>query len=308
MPGSIAAMGRSNAAWPADLRLPLHGIRNEEIRLLGSGWNADAWLVPAADGEWVARLPKNEWARGETERQACLAPKLAAHGIPVPRDWSVVHDEQGNLVAGLYRYVEGEPAPGRGHALRSLVPVVAELLEAVHSVPTEEAFSCGAEHTDPWEGRWWPIIERHGKSLPPKSRAWVREAGGRLEMLCRSRRAPVLIHGDLQPGHLLLNERRDIVAVLDFSGPTVSDAAIDFGRLIQFWNHSFAERVLAAYTLPIDPGFRERARLYAALEPLRTIAFEAELGQDEWTAWARRKLAASARTAETADEATRDNS
>jgi hypothetical protein len=65
---------------------------------------------------------------------------------------------------------------------------------------------------------------------------------------------------------------------------------------VQFWDARFAERVLQAYARPVDGAFWERARLYAALEPLRTIAIEAEMGTDVWTAWARRKLTTRART------------
>ncbi len=284
---------------PYAATLTLEGARPEDARLLGSGWNADAWLVHAVDGEWVVRIPRNAWAGGEIERQTCLAPKLAAHGIPVPAGYAVVRDENGKTIAGVYRYVAGEQAPRTGPLLRRLAPVVADLLERIHAVPAGDALACGAEELDPWEGRWRPIVARHARDLPPKTRAWVEAATARLEVLCRVRGKPVLIHGDLQPEHLLLGGDGALAAVLDFSGPLLSDTAIDFGRLVQFWDKRFASLVLAAYSLPTDGGFRERAKLYAALEPLRTIAVEAEAGTNEWTGWARRKLATAARRAAT---------
>ena len=289
----------ANPHFPTDLARLLSGLYPASspnlARLLGSGWNADAWRVPERGGDLVVRIPRRDWARGEIERQACLAARLAARGIPAPREWALLRDPGGRVYAGVYRFVAGEPAPARGRAAGALAPLVANLLERIHQFPASEAVACGAEQLDPWEGRWRPIFERHAAGLGPGTRAWVERAAERLEALSLGAGAPALIHGDLQPAHLILRADSSVAAVLDFSGPTVSDRAIDFGRLTQFWGARFAERVLQAYTLSVDGAFVERAHLYAALEPLRTIALEAEMGTAVWTGWAKRKLAARAR-------------
>jgi aminoglycoside phosphotransferase (APT) family kinase protein len=277
------------------------GARPGEATLLGSGWNADAWRIPAPGGDLVVRVPRREWARGEMERQTCLAPKLAAHGIPVPADWALLRDTSGAVVGGVYRYVAGEQAPAHGHVRRRLIRPMTGLLERIHAFPIDEAVACGAEVLDPWEDRWRPTIAAHAPGLPPKTRAWVEEAGERLHAALAYAGEPVLVHGDLQPAHVLLLPDLSVAAVLDFSGPTVSDRAIDFGRLAQFWDRHFAARVRLAYGLPKGKSYREivafweRKNLYAQLEPLRTIAVEAELGTNVWTGWARRKLTANAR-------------
>jgi aminoglycoside phosphotransferase (APT) family kinase protein len=290
---SADAVGALAASFP--------GARAGEATLLGSGWNADAWRVPDPGGDLVVRVPTCEWARGEIERQACLAPKLAAHGVPVPPEWVLLRDAAGNVVAGVYRYVAGDPAPARGHVRRRVIKPVTGLVERIHSFPLDEALGCGAESLDPWEGRWRPIIEAHAPGLPPKTRAWVESAGERLRKALQYAGELVLVHGDLQPAHILLHPDLSVAAVLDFSGPIVSDRAIDFGRLVQFWDRHFAARVRVAYSLPKGRGYEEvvafweRMNLYALLEPLRTIAVEAEMGENLWTPWARRKLTANSR-------------
>lgn len=286
--------GTLSRAVAVALRRAFPGANGEGARLLGSGWNADAWRVPAAGGDLVVRVPRRAWARGEIERQTCLAPKLAAHGVPVPPGWRLLRDGSGEVLAGVYRYVEGSTAPARGHGRRRLVRPIARLLEQLHTFPVAEALACNAEPLDPWEGRWQPIIERHAESLPQETRVWVEQAGERLHDALRSAGTPVLVQGDLQPEHLLFSADADLVAVLDFSGPLVTDAAMDFGRLIQFWDQRFAMRVFESYSLRQDNAFMKRAVLYAALEPLRTITVEAEMGTSDWTAWARRKLASHA--------------
>ena len=80
--------------------------------------------------------------------------------------------------------------------------------------------------------------------------------------------------------------------MLDFSGPQVTDPALDFGRLVQWWGIEFADHVLKRYERRVDDDFRDRVVPYARLEPLRTIEAGVLRELPEWIAWGRRRLAA----------------
>jgi aminoglycoside phosphotransferase (APT) family kinase protein len=277
------------------LRRDLPDARFNEIHLLGEGWNAVAWRLPAPDGHWVVRVPKLEYARDEIERQTCLAPKLDAAGIPCPRDWRLLRDADGSTAAGLYRYVDGSPAPRSGpRRLRALAPRIADLLNRLHRLPHELALACGGGLSPAWPGLYSGLIAGLSPSLGPKSAAWVRNMGAELAAASQTAPAPVFVHADLAPWHLLLDSEGDLVAVLDFPGPVLTDPAIDFGRLVQHWGIDFAEAVLASYSGDIDANFSKRMMLYARLEPLKTIQAGLTRGQQGWVDWGRRRVAAAA--------------
>jgi aminoglycoside phosphotransferase (APT) family kinase protein len=102
------------------------------------------------------------------------------------------------------------------------------------------------------------------------------------------------VHGDLSPEHVLCDDAGRAVGVLDFSGPQVSDAALDFGRLVQHWGVRFATTVLERYDRPTDDEFSERMLAYARLEPLRTIEAGVLRELPLWVVWGQRHLAAAA--------------
>ena len=77
---------------------------------------------------------------------------------------------------------------------------------------------------------------------------------------------PVWIHGDLQPGNLLIDDRGRLSGVIDFGGLGVGDPACE---LIVAWNllppsthHRFRNQ-LAAHNAPIDDDTWARGRGWA---------------------------------------------
>jgi hypothetical protein len=83
--------------------------------------------------------------------------------------------------------------------------------------------------------------------------------------------APVLVHADLGPGHLLCREGR-LAGVIDWGDAVVGDAALDFAWLLNA--HPRGREILAAYSGRVDEGFVERALFYHRLAPW----YEADYG------------------------------
>ncbi len=293
VPGTANPASRlSLVAIAGALRRGLPEAHPETAVLLGEGWNATAWRMRGDAHDWVVRVPKLEWAAGEIERQTCLGNHLAELGLPVPRGWRVLRDKEGKIVAGVYEYVSGGEAAKSGQDVLEILAVdLATFLMQLHDLPNEFALrECSALPLEPWSGRYRGLIETYGRLAGPRTQSWLKRAGPRLARALASYDQPVLLHGDLAPEHVICDADGRLAAVLDFSGPQVSDPAIDFGRLVQRWGVAFAKEALRHYRRRIDAGFEERMVLYARLEPLRAIEGGVLRELPEWIAWGRKQL------------------
>ena len=277
----------------------LHELPDVDLaraEVLGEGWNATAWSVFGLSTRWVIRVPKLDWAAGEIERQTHLGRHLSELNMPVPHGWRLFRNPDGAIIAGAYVYVGGEPAPTRGkHQLDILAGEIAKFLTRLHSLPTGVPLrECEALDLDPWPGRYRDLITKYRAMTGPQTQSWLARSGARLERASHDAPPHVLVHGDLAPEHVLCDAAGKITGVLDFSGPQVTDPALDFGRLIQRWGAPFADSTLRRYARPIDAGFHERMAAYAKLEPLRTIEAGVLRELPEWIRWGQRHLAAAA--------------
>lgn len=280
------------------LRAERRGAQPAQAELLGQGWNATAWRVPAPDGDLVVRVPRLDWAAGEIERQACLMPRLRALGLPVVDGSCVLRDDASAVLAGVHHYVAGDPARARGRAQReSLARQVGAFLARLHALPLDEYRARGAAERELWPGRFGVLVARLRDGLPEGSRTWVDDSARHLRGAMRTAPLRVPLHDDLQPAHLLLDDAGALVAVLDWSGPQIGDPALDFRRLVQFFGTDFAELTLRNYGGPVDAQFRERMHLYAALGPLMTIEAGIDRGLPYWETYGRRQIAARAAAA-----------
>lgn len=94
-----------------------------------------------------------------------------------------------------------------------------------------------------------------------------------LELLANAHFTPILTHGDLNEGHVLLDDsEKRVVGVIDFGDMRVTDPALDFGQ----FPFPFAEVMARGYGPRNASAFLERARCYGRLEPFRAVL----LGQD----------------------------
>ena len=214
---------------------------------------------------------------------------MHALGFAVPTGWRLLRDDSDAVVAGLYRYVEGEPSSPRGLAQRrALARQIAAFLTALHALDPAIGRECGAQQVRPWRDHFGPLVERYASGLAPRSEAWVRGVAVRLERASAAGHPMRLAHADLKPVHLVVDDAGVIQAVLDFEGPCVTDPAMDFSRLIQFWGAGFVRMVLRDYRGDVDEQLLVRARCYYDLEPLHTIHSALTRESEEWRHWAPR--------------------
>lgn len=279
----------------AALRAAVPSADAARATLAGQGWDVLAWRVPAPDGDWLLRVPRLPEAILTIEGQHRLAEALRGKGVPLPREPRLLRGRGGEVVAGLYRFVDGREARARGRAARrQLAAAIAEVVSTLHALGPSVGIACGAVPYVPWEDLFKPMIERCAPLLSPTTEAWVREVGSRLARASRTLPPLTLVHADLKPAHVLLHEGGEILALLDFESARVSDPALEFSRLIQNWDEAFASMVLRLYRGPVDEGFMVRARCYCALDPLEGLDISIRRGWPEWPPIVRRILAARA--------------
>jgi len=283
--------------------LQASGVRPLRVRdavsHLGSGYANDAYLVRAAGGDLVLRVPRpgSPWAVPDLVREVRLLGVLARHdlGTTIPSEARVLRD--GRVVLGtLHRFVPGTPlreVRGRG---RTLARQVGGFLSRLHAVPVETALRAGVRGDDLWDERYAPLIEEAMPALGPRSRAWLRGVAADFLAAGGSAAAPrVLVHGDISGWHLLADNAGGLAGVIDFGDARVGDPAIDLAGLLNDASPAFLAAVLAHYAGPRGDTLGQRIAFYIATAPLfRVVYGEAAEGPAERLAGIRQLAARAA--------------
>jgi len=250
--------------------------RLSRARWIGFGWGSDAFVVPSADGDWVARTPRAvPWSVEDLEREVRLLPLLQARPFEVvtPHDARIVRDGSGALVAAIHRMVPGVSSKGRnirGRAREEHLAAVGRFLAVLHTTPHAAARKHGVEVRDLWREVSLPRIEETMALSGRATRAWLADHVRAFEAL--DARIPVaLVHGDLSGEHLLMGDDGRLSGVIDFADARLTDPALDFAGVLNRFSPRDLEVVLAHYDAPRDPTLLERARIYIEIVPIYQV-------------------------------------
>lgn len=265
------------AQWPA--------LRRARLERLGSGWDQDAWAVGP---HRVALFPRR---RGEIPRQHRAAavlhragPALRRARLGAPRLLGT-----GRPCAAfpypflLVTRVPGRPAPQVAPAkvgVPGLADDLARALRALHAtVPPLGVVSERGPVAD-----FAAAVAAAAPRLAAELPAAVRRAAapwldGRAELPPPREGAPVLVHDDLGPEHLMLDPHSGrLLGIVDFGDAGAGDPAGDMAAVGAFFGWDFAAAVRARYGLACDEGFAERCVALARGLSLLWVAEAAALG------------------------------
>ncbi len=176
---------------------------------------------------------------------------------------------------------------GRGSCDR-LLPArqLGEFLTALHGFPLEQAAAAGIPEGSPaqWREEYrrfyqtvrqrvFPLLEAEKqRRIAAAWEGFVRDNAN----FCFQ---PALIHGDLSGEHILFDVGQGgITGVIDWEDAAIGDPAFDFTGLLGDYGPEVAQRVLAAYHGPADPGMLSRACFYAAIGPFHEVLFGLDAG------------------------------
>jgi macrolide phosphotransferase len=217
-----------------------HGLdlAREQARVDESG--ADYTVAHAVDGDgvpWIVRVPR----RPDVAERAGIehrALEMVRMRIPagVPR-WEVFSPE---LIA--YRRLAGHPAAvvdaeaggyvwrfDETHPPTAFLDSLAAVLAALHGVEPAEALAAGLPVRTPADVRQEHAarMERARDVLQVPDSVWRRWQAWLADVDCWPEWS-TLIHGDLHPAHILVDDAHRVTGLLDWTEARVADPAADF--------------------------------------------------------------------------------
>lgn len=242
------------------------------LREIRGGFGHFTFVV---DERWVFRFARTE-AVAEQDRieQRVLPLVESSVNFLVPR-----FDFKGSL-NGL-PYVGYQLLPGRpleSGDVPGLVELSAlgELVFELHSIDVSAATALlgdgGAAGT--WEARYRDLRTRAGDVLADvldEGQLDAVEAAFDRFFVSSFRFDPVVVHGDLGSGHILVDETTGLVGLLDFEAVTIGDPAIDFVGFIITLGPELCQRVINSYPGVVDDGFWERVLGYWWIGSLHAV-------------------------------------
>ena len=303
----------SAAPWDPDRPLSLETARAvvqavlgeasaNTARPLGSGWDFDAYV---SDQGWVIRFPRRVEAQVLLDREGPIL-ELVRSTLPasvaVPKVRLLDHRVEGfPYRVAVHPFIVGIPADQVDQTKHDvLARSLGDALGRVHSIPLVAALEAGLVELDRNEkGRveWFDqgtagLMDLRGSRLGlDEPLAWLAELKDPLRRL----EAPLrVIHHDLSPEHLLVNEETgQLSGILDWTDAILGDAARDFVPLVTFGGWPFMEHVLMHYRPGVDVKFRFRLRFMARLLPLMWLGHAHVRGEDirKHVSWVRNAFA-----------------
>ncbi|MBM6622357.1 macrolide 2'-phosphotransferase [Micrococcaceae bacterium RIT802] len=227
--------------------------------------------------QWVLRMPRRDDVSAKLgEERAILDFVRPQLPVAVP-EWRIQTPE---LIAypllpgfpGLTLDDDGEPVWHFDIASEVHADSLARLIAALHGLDPAQAEAAGIprEHPEDVRARWRADLDRVcaefeiSEDLLGGWRAWLADDG-----LWPTE--TVFTHGELYPAHLLLDEREEIVSVLDWTTAKVSDPAIDFAFHCMISSADIFERTVALYTEltgRTEPRLAERCAALLSAGPL----------------------------------------
>ncbi|MGW9072086.1 macrolide 2'-phosphotransferase [Streptomyces yangpuensis] len=274
-----------------------------------TGWDFRVVHIRAADGAWwILRRPRRPEAAEQLAFEgAVLASVRDRTPVPVP-DWRL-HDP--DLVA--YPRLPGEAAgtedPGTlvygwsidplAHPGQYLEPL-ARALVAVHTTPPDDfpaLAARGRADAGAVRTRIADRLDRARAELPlPEAgvrrwRAWLDEDRlwpGRL----------TLVHGDVHPGHTLVERPRSgppvLSGLLDWANADVGDPAVDFVDMLYAGGPAVLDRLLDAYRAAggeVREGMRSHILARASFLWVHVALRGLDTGRRAWVKTALRRMA-----------------
>ncbi len=227
----------------------------------------------------VVRLPKAEWATGQTEKEQRWLPRLAPAlplPVPVPLGLGAPTADFGRPW-GVYGWLDGAdawtaPVADLAHAAGELGRF-GVALRAADATGGPRSFRGGA--VTAWERGALPAAVAALAAAGLLDARTALAAWDRALAVPAWDRDPVWLHGDLLPGNLLTRAGR-LSAVIDFGGLGTGDPAAD---LLPAWTLlTPATRPLFRAAAEVDDATWERGRGWALCWGLVTDHYYGDVG------------------------------
>lgn len=254
------------AEWDRELQVDPEAVRRAagapaSWRLLGTGWDCDAWL---ADESVVWRVPRRDVGIGALRREAAVMPVIAPRvpaSVPVPRlidAFGLPPLARHDLVPGRELAEVGVIGPGLGDALGRFLralhdPALAH--EAGRLLPIDPISRSDPAKRVPFTHKRLDSVASQVDVAP--LRTIVDEAAGATLAI------DVVTHGDLHIRHVMVDDAGELTGVIDWGDACVGSRAVDLAIVTAL--DADAQRAFFEAYGAIDGAAWRHARLIGAL-------------------------------------------
>ncbi len=247
-----------------------------DVEPIGHGDFCHAFLVNRSH---VVRIARHAEAAEAIRREACLLPRIAAHlPLPVPRP-EYFPATGAEPAITIHEIVPGPPLSqelysgmamaDRGHCAGQ----VGEFLAALHALDLDAAATCAVPRLS-MGARAERLRDAARQTLSGHLDSRLLEAA--LRSLSTAERQgrkgeirPVLLHGDLDPGHVLYDPGRSrVTGIIDFGDVQIGDAAWDFAYIFADYGLDFLGRCLARYPADDRASLLQRMQVYLEVDAI----------------------------------------
>lgn len=269
-----------------------------------TGWDFLVLHATAPDGtRWVVRLPRRPEVAAHLHLEGrlldLLRPRLPVaiphwrirtpHLVAYPRlpGEPAATEDPDTLV---FHWRSGPPPPTPPH-----LEQLARTLVALHATPLPQVTAVGLPHTGPEQARERiaALLDAGRSELGVPEPLWTRWQRWLHDPVCWPDRT-VLVHGDVHPGHTLLDTAGRLTGLIDWADARIDDPADDFTD--QFLAHGAPalDHLLAAYARSgghVWPGMRRHVMERAAVGTVYSGLFGLSHGRPHYADLARARMA-----------------
>jgi aminoglycoside phosphotransferase (APT) family kinase protein len=230
-------------------------LNAKHIHLLGAGWDNTAYII---DEELIFRFPRREIALPLLEAEWCALPKLAARlplPIPIPK-WKGTPTSRFSWPFIGYRMIPGFTAcyVNLTEDQRiALAKPIAQFLTALHGIPQSELSHCHVPGDNRSRIDGNILTAKISKNFEELTLLGLLEQRKQLESIVEQLqhfRAPInffVVHGDFYVRHLLVNDKHQLVGVIDWGDIHIGDPAIDLAIAHSFLPLQAHEQFIKIY-------------------------------------------------------------
>lgn len=252
--GIMDAVG---ALWPDLITGPVDWVEE--------GWD---FRVAVIDHRFVVRVARTSAAAWRLKREAALLQCLASSPVALPQ-----YERQARGLV-VYPYIAGKPVEGTPE-----LGVREEIAHFISWLHTQAQPQPRGDVRQTWHRRAVVFCRRlQDRALPlfsVRERRKLQEAfTSGLALIAASEWQPVLLHGDLNPEHVLLGSDGHLSGVIDFGDWRWGDPAFDWSGIAGL------DEVLPS-PWSLSAAFRQRLTFYRLLAPFHGMEFGLKMGHVE---------------------------
>jgi aminoglycoside phosphotransferase (APT) family kinase protein len=210
-----------------------------------------------------------------------IAQKAASMGVPIPE---IIGFEAGEPAVLAMKQVIGHPLSSHN---KFAAKEAGKYLRRFHALSAHPPFSGGQQHWEIFISLWvHEEIEkvRRLEVLEPFRLMEIQEYFDMLQPLLADRPI-VLLHGDLQTAHILVDPQTEkVLAFLDFADAQPGDPLLDIA-VVTLWDHGLTGLLLKGYSgIANNEETKQLLSLYRLLRHLAEIPWLLERGFKELAA------------------------